>query len=62
MFVEATPNGELVKSIRKMEELNRISDNKRIKFIEKSGRKLINTIRKMIHLERIVLKIVWPVK
>ena len=45
MFVEATPNGELIKTIRKAEELNKISDDKRIKFVEKSGRKLIDTMR-----------------
>ena len=42
MFVEATPNGELVDCLRKIEEKYKIAENKRIKFVEKSGIKLIN--------------------
>ena len=44
MFVDATPNGELVNYLRSIEDKNRIAENKRIKFVEKSGIKLINTI------------------
>ena len=45
MFVEATPNGELVKAIRKVEEDYKVAENKRIKFVEKCGRKFIDTMR-----------------
>ena len=45
MFIEATPNGELVKAIREVEDRHKISNTKRIKFIEKSGTKIIHTLR-----------------
>ena len=45
MFVEATPNGELIKAIREVENKYRIDDTKRIKFVEKCGRKFIDTMR-----------------
>ena len=37
MFVEATPQGELIKKLRDTENKFRIDDSKRIKFIEKCG-------------------------
>ena len=46
MFVEATPNSELLYALKKVEEKHKISsDDKRIKFVEKSGRKLIETVK-----------------
>ena len=45
MFVEATPNSELVRKLRETEEKHKIDDNKRIKFIEKCGKKIIDEIR-----------------
>ena len=44
MFVEPTPNGELVKKLREVEEKNQISETKRIKFVEKSGIKLVHKL------------------
>ena len=32
LFVDPTPNGELVKKLREVEEKHKISDNKRIIF------------------------------
>merc|ERR1711954_399167 len=45
MFIEATPNSELISAIKVVEEKYKIAENQRIKFIEKNGRKLIETIR-----------------
>ena len=45
MFVEPTPNGELVKQLKEIEQNHMIDKNKRIKFVEKSGRKIIDKIR-----------------
>ena len=45
MFVEATPDGELVKKLRETENKFQIDDTKRIKFIEKCGNKIIDSIR-----------------
>ena len=45
MFVEATPQGELIKKLRDTEERYKIDETKRIKFIEKCGNKLIDCIR-----------------
>ena len=45
MFVEPTPGGNLVKELRNIEEKYKISNEKRIKFVEKSGRKLVDKIR-----------------
>ena len=44
LFVDPTPNGELVKKLREVEEKHKISDNKRIKFVEKSGVKMVHKI------------------
>ena len=44
MFVESTPNGELINLLRKIEGKNKIDEKRRIKFIEKGGVKLINKI------------------
>ena len=40
IFVEATPNDELVKLMRQTEEAHKVSENFRIKFISKAGIKL----------------------
>ena len=45
MFVETTPNGELINMLRQVEEKYKIDEDKRIKFVEKCGRKIINQIR-----------------
>ena len=45
MFVDATPNSELINKLREIEENNKIDEKKRIKFVEKSGIKLIDAIR-----------------
>ena len=45
MFIDATPNSELIKKFREVEERCKIDDKKRIKFVEKSGMKLIDAIR-----------------
>ena len=45
MFVEATPRGELIKLVKETEENHIIAANSRIKFVEKCGQKLINTVR-----------------
>ena len=46
MFVEPTPNGELVKQLREVEEKFQIADDKRIKFIELAGTKVVNLLEK----------------
>ena len=45
MFVEATPVGELIRLLKETEQQHMIAEDKRIKFVEKYGQKLINTIR-----------------
>ena len=45
MFIEATPDSELVNTLKKIEEKHKISTDKRIKFIEKGGMKLIDAVR-----------------
>ena len=45
LFVEATPESELLNAIKAVEETFKIDENKRIKVVEKSGRKLIENIR-----------------
>ena len=45
MFVEATPQGELVKMLRETEDKYQIDDTKRVKFVEKCGNKIIDSIR-----------------
>ena len=44
MFVESTPNSELLKMLRNTEQKFMIDEDCRIKFVEKSGTKLINKI------------------
>ena len=44
IFVEFTPNGELINLLREIEERNKIDENNRVKFVEKSGTKLLNKI------------------
>ena len=44
MFVESTPDAELINLLRNIEETHKIDEKRRIKFIEKSGSKLINRI------------------
>ena len=46
MFVELTPRGELVKKLRETEEKFKIDNNKRVKFVEKTGIKLINILQR----------------
>ena len=46
MFVDPTPGGKLVKSLRAVEEKFKVADNKRIKFVERSGTKLSNLLEK----------------
>ena len=45
MFVESTPNGELVKLLKETEEANPIDSKSRIKFVEKSGSKILNHLK-----------------
>ena len=45
MFVEPTPGGELLKQLKEIEEVYKIDEGKRIKFVEKSGKKIIDKIR-----------------
>ena len=46
MFVEATPNDELIKMLRTTEEKSMIHENQRIKFISKTGTKLIHLFQR----------------
>ena len=46
IFVEATPGDILLKSLKHIEEENKISDKDRIKFVSRSGTKLINFLQK----------------
>ena len=46
MFVDATPNDELLKLFRHIENTHKISDQHRIKFVSKSGVKLSNVVKK----------------
>ena len=46
IFVEATPGDKLLKSLKHIEEENKISDKDRIKFVSRSGTKLINVLQK----------------
>ena len=46
IFVEATPGDKLLKSLKHIEEENKISDKDRIKFVSRSGTKLINLLQK----------------
>ena len=45
MFVEPTPGGELVKQLKEVEDKYMIDEDKRIKIVEKSGRKIIDKMR-----------------
>ena len=56
MFVEPTPKGELVRRLREVEEKFQIADDKRIKFVELAGTKVVNLLEKKIHLKKIVRK------
>ena len=46
MYVEATPDDQLIKMLRKTEHDHRISDSQRIKFVSKSGVKLVNLLQR----------------
>ena len=46
MFVEATPDDKLIRMIRRTEDKHRISDHQRIKFVSKSGVKLVNLLQR----------------
>ena len=46
IFVEATPGDELLKTLKHIEEMHKISDQDRIKFVSKSGVKLINLVQR----------------
>ena len=41
MFVEASPYDKLICMIRRTEDIHRISDHQRMKFVSKSGVKLV---------------------
>ena len=45
MFVETTPQGELIKLLKSIEEKYKIGEEQRIKFVEKCGTKVINKLR-----------------
>ena len=45
MFVEATPDSELLNALKAVEDKNRIGEDKRIKFVEKSGKKIVEAVR-----------------
>ena len=45
MFVEPTPNSELVNLLRKTESKHRVDDETRVKFVEKSGIKTIDLLK-----------------
>ena len=55
MFVEPTPNSGVVKLLRHAEEQHKMSENKRIKFVEKAGVKLVHKLLRKIHLEETVM-------
>ena len=44
MFVDATPNSELLNMLKATEELYKIDEDKRVKFVEKPGMKIINRV------------------
>ena len=46
MFVDATPNDELLKALRRTEERFMIDQDHRIKFVSKSGTMLINLFQR----------------
>ena len=46
MFVDPTPGDTLIKMLRQTENTHRIADNMRIKFVSKSGSKLIHKFQK----------------
>ena len=52
MFVDATPNDELIKALRRTEEKFMIDQDHRIKFVSKSGTKLINLFQKRDPFQR----------
>ena len=45
IFVEATPRNELINKLKETEDKFRISDNERIKFIQKGGKKIKDVLR-----------------
>ena len=45
MFVEATPNSELINMLKKTENIHKIDNNNRIKFVEKCGKKNVDALR-----------------
>ena len=47
MFIESTPGDKLLKMLRETEEKNMIGKDKRIKFVSKSGKKLVH----MLHIK-----------
>ena len=44
IFVNATPNGELVRRLRQVEAKHQIASDQRVRFIERPGPKLISKI------------------
>ena len=46
MFVDATPNDQLLKMFKHIEDIHKISDTNRIKFVSKSGTKLSHIVQK----------------
>ena len=46
MFVDSTPGDKLLKKLRETEQKHKISESMRIKFVSKSGIKLINKFEK----------------
>lgn len=45
MFVNPTPNSELLKMLEKTENRHKLDENKRVKFVEKSGVKIVNILQ-----------------
>ena len=46
MFVDSTPNEEFIKFLKDIEKTHMVSNMDRIKFIQKSGRKVIDFLKK----------------
>ena len=45
MFVDSTPNGELLNAGKKVEDIFRIAEDKRIRFVDKSSRNLVAALK-----------------
>ena len=52
MFVEATPDDKLIKMLRETESKCRISNKSRIKFVSKTGVKVVNLLQRKDPFEK----------